>query len=233
MLRDVRTILIFIIMFNLLVTTAITHADELENQRKALELITSFADRNCKEAPIIGKQNSTVIEGEVKASLKSLISKIADLGVKGAGKYKTSEYEGVLQQDLRLAINDTNNCRVQVLNILSKSFIGKNGTTPTKKNNKNNTTAKIGPTKTKTVENTLMRAEPANSGKEDALRKLIADYDKKIEDKKFEINSGIMSFSKDRRNDKSERELRLEKELDTLEANRDLANKKLIELLGR
>lgn len=103
----------------------ITYARELDHERKALGLISDFADKYCKEAPTTGMQRTVEIEGEAKASLSSLISKITDLGIKGAGKYKKSEYNGPLQQDLVHAMSDTNNCRIQVLNVLGEKLLGK------------------------------------------------------------------------------------------------------------
>jgi hypothetical protein len=69
-------------------------ADELEPQRKALELIVTAADQICKDIPL--DQSSLELSGEAKAELTAVLAKLASLGIKGAAEF--SQSQGVLQK---------------------------------------------------------------------------------------------------------------------------------------
>jgi hypothetical protein len=79
------------------VTTA---ADTLETHKKALNIIDDFADRICITVQQTGTSNNAELSGEAKIELNELLKKIANLGIKGAAKFQTSEWKGVLHQDL-------------------------------------------------------------------------------------------------------------------------------------
>lgn len=72
-------------------------------------------------------------------------------------------------------------------------------------------------------------------GKGDEIRRYIQELDKEIEQKKLEIenNPGIALISKDKNNEKSESDIRLEKELEALEVQRTNAKQKLLEILAK
>jgi len=89
-------------------------ATSLEENEKALNTIASFSDRLCKDIPLEGSGDNLGLSGSAKAELKGIVKKLIDLGVEGAIKYQTTEYEGLLQKDLVNAIQAETNCRLQI-----------------------------------------------------------------------------------------------------------------------
>lgn len=104
----------------------------------------------------------------------------------------------------------------------------------------NNVTAvsaqdKTPPQKEKSISVSTKTKAESKSSKGEELKLFIQELDKEIEQKKLEItnNPGLAHISKDKVNDKSESDLRLEKELEGLETQRTLARQRLIETLAK
>src|SRR4051794_21144455 len=76
------------------------HADTFGNQQRALALITDTADRICSVVRDRGEASSSEVQGEVRAQLNGLASRLADVGVNGAGSISNGRYEGVLRGQL-------------------------------------------------------------------------------------------------------------------------------------
>jgi hypothetical protein len=55
------------------------------------------------------------VSGKAQAELPELLKKIANLGFEGAVKYQTSDYNGVLRQDLAGQFNSFRDCKIKVL----------------------------------------------------------------------------------------------------------------------
>lgn len=98
-------------------------ADDLENQQKALNTISNFAEKLCKYPPLAGNESKYELSGEAKAELSKVLKKVADLGVKGAAKYQASDYEGLLQKDLANVVKDSSNCKMEVWRDLKDRLI--------------------------------------------------------------------------------------------------------------
>src|SRR5262249_5246128 len=62
------------------------------------------------------------------AKVGGLIGKIADLGISGAAQYQSARSIGVLQQDLKDAIQNGNSCKLEVFKTLEHDLI--RGRTP-------------------------------------------------------------------------------------------------------
>lgn len=98
-------------------------AQDLAGQQKALQLITEAARSLCESAPQKGSSNSLELSGAAKAKLNGTVSKLADLGIEGAAKYQSREYEGVLQNEVAGLIQQTTNCRLEVFRTLQAKLI--------------------------------------------------------------------------------------------------------------
>jgi hypothetical protein len=102
-------------------------ADDLETQARALKVIRETAADICNTVAQEGTSQLLELSGNVKAKLGGAVAKIADLGIEGAGKYRTEEFKGLLQQELATAIKDNANCRLEVLKLLQEKMLIKRG----------------------------------------------------------------------------------------------------------
>jgi hypothetical protein len=110
----------FVVLFFM---DGMANADSLEAQQKGLNVILDFADRLCTTIPLTGGANNLELSGQAKAELSALLKKIANLGLEGAAKYQTSEWQGVLQQDLAGQLNSSRNCKVEVFKDLKDRLL--------------------------------------------------------------------------------------------------------------
>jgi hypothetical protein len=93
------------------------------DQQKALDAITLTADRICNVVKMEGSAQNEKVSGQVKAELNGLAKRLADLGVSGSAEMDTSEYHGLLQQDLTLALKDNAACKQHVFDKLSDKLL--------------------------------------------------------------------------------------------------------------
>lgn len=101
-----------------------TPADEtLTRQKAALDVIRDFADNFCKTVPLTGKSDSVEASGEAKAKLSNLLKKLADLGIEGAVKYKSEEWQGPLRESLSGILKENQNCRLEIWKDLQSKLI--------------------------------------------------------------------------------------------------------------
>jgi hypothetical protein len=121
--RNIFGIFSTIIVCLLVVFDMYVYADDFDREKQALSIISDFADKLCRDASVAGKQKTSEIKGEAKVSMNTLISKIADLGFKGATNYQYSEYEGLVQKDLKDTFKNTNDCRIQVFKELKEKLL--------------------------------------------------------------------------------------------------------------
>jgi hypothetical protein len=87
---------------------------DLESQKAALDVIAGFAGKLCNNIPLEGSGEDIELSGSARAELNSLVKKIADIGIEGAGKYKALQYQGVLQRDLAKILSDNKDCKLEV-----------------------------------------------------------------------------------------------------------------------
>lgn len=114
-----------IVILFLLYLIPSAHADELDRQQKALTIISDFAEKICSDVSLKGSSGSAELSGKVKAQLKGVVNKVADLGFESAAKYQKSNYEGLLQSDLVTALKDNKSCKLQIWNDLKDKLLSK------------------------------------------------------------------------------------------------------------
>jgi hypothetical protein len=100
------------------------NADTLEAEKEILKTIGDFAERICSNVPLKGSSNTVELEGSAKVELSGLLKKMAALGIQGAAKYQESQFQGLLQKDLRAAMRDSNDCKLKVANTLMGKLLG-------------------------------------------------------------------------------------------------------------
>lgn len=99
-------------------------AEPTYDQRKqALDLIANFADRFCKDIPLEATADSLELSGQAKAQLHGIVRKLAGLGIEGAGQYQSSEYQGLLQEDIVEGLRYSMDCRLQIWKDLKSTFL--------------------------------------------------------------------------------------------------------------
>lgn len=98
-------------------------AADLKNAEKALNIISDFADKLCQSPPLQGTTQGVELSGKAKAELDEVVRKIVDLGIEGAGKYQSSQYQGVLQNDLANLLKESTQCRREVWKDLKDKLI--------------------------------------------------------------------------------------------------------------
>jgi len=96
-----------------------------EINAQQMQLIIDTATNICNTVPIKGHATSTEVSGAAKAELPTILKKLTDAGLEGAGKYSSVEYEGVLQKDLATALQANADCKLKVLQLLvGKVLVG-------------------------------------------------------------------------------------------------------------
>jgi hypothetical protein len=101
--------------------------ESLQAKQQALDIISMFADRFCKEISFGGSGNNIELSGNAKAELNGVIKRLADIGIDGAAKYQKSEYLGLLQKDLLEGYKSNTDCRLHVWDDLNHKFFGAGG----------------------------------------------------------------------------------------------------------
>jgi hypothetical protein len=99
------------------------HAQSLEAQAKALDLIATFADRMCNIVRLAGTSQNLKVTGDVKAQLSGLIKQLADIGISGAADFTTDQYEGFLRADLAAAVEHNAECKLKLFDKLQEKMI--------------------------------------------------------------------------------------------------------------
>ncbi|WP_095158787.1 hypothetical protein [Pseudomonas sp. Irchel 3E13] len=95
-----------------------------------LDAIANFAERICSTPEAKGNSQTTELSGAAKAELKGLVKKVVDLGIDGAAKYESKEYEGVLQQDLAPLISKSTTCKESISQKLIDKLVTDASITP-------------------------------------------------------------------------------------------------------
>jgi hypothetical protein len=99
-------------------------ADAFTDQTAALDVIKKAAEDFCYQIEQHGSRSSAEISGEASASLNAAIAKLADLHIKGVGKYETEESRGVLQKDLATVLKSSIDCKRDVFDTLANKMLG-------------------------------------------------------------------------------------------------------------
>jgi hypothetical protein len=88
-----------------------------------LGAIGEAADRICVPVAQSGHTTQTTAHGDVKAGLSWLAKKLADVGITGTAEIASTEYEGVLQDQLAAALGDIRQCKLKVFDSLQKKLL--------------------------------------------------------------------------------------------------------------
>jgi uncharacterized protein YecT (DUF1311 family) len=92
--------------------------DDLARQARALVMIAETANSICFSVSQSGRQNATSLSGESTAKLNDTSAKVAELNVKGSGQITSADYQGVFQGELSSALNNSQNCKKSVFDVL-------------------------------------------------------------------------------------------------------------------
>ena len=99
-------------------------AQDLEAQTKALRAISAFAAETCGNSLALeGTATNLELSGDVKAQLQGLVARVADLGMTGAGKYKSDAFKNVLHEQLAEALKDNATCKLKVFELLQEKMV--------------------------------------------------------------------------------------------------------------
>lgn len=99
--------------------------EDLDRQQKALNIISEFADKLCKEIPLKHEAAKIELDATAKAELKGVAKKVVGLGFDAAAKYTNSKESGILERDLVKALADNRDCRMQVWTDLNKKLLSR------------------------------------------------------------------------------------------------------------
>jgi hypothetical protein len=99
-------------------------ADELANQLAAIEVITKAAGDICYTVEQQGSRKEIRLSGDASAELDSVIRKVIDLGIKGAGAYTNEQHKGVLQEELATTLQHSMDCKKDVFDNLVNRVLG-------------------------------------------------------------------------------------------------------------
>jgi hypothetical protein len=103
-----------------IVNSSSVHA---QNGAQVLSEISDFADRICGSVSKSGDATSVRVRGEVKAELEGLAKRLANLGISGSGEVTSNKYEGVVQEQLPMALNDVRQCKLSIFEALKPLII--------------------------------------------------------------------------------------------------------------
>jgi hypothetical protein len=121
---NLRCAFICIVVSTSLLPETFAMADDLDRQERALKIIRETAADICNTIAQEGGSELVELSGNVKAKLGGAVAKIADLGIEGAGKYRTEQFKGPLQQEVAKAVKDNATCRLEVLRLLQEKMLG-------------------------------------------------------------------------------------------------------------
>lgn len=105
-----------------IVTLPLSQNSRADATSDSLDVIAKFADRLCQTVPIEVTTAGTQLSGEARAELAGVVRKLADIGIKGAAKYTTTNSKNVLQGDLAKVLQESRQCRKEVWNDLKDKF---------------------------------------------------------------------------------------------------------------
>lgn len=98
---------------------------DVDQAKKALDLIAEFSSSICGTPPLEGTSTDAALSATGRVALSSLLRKLAQLRIDGVAKYQSSDYEGLLQKDLVTSFKDARACRMTVFADLSDRLFPK------------------------------------------------------------------------------------------------------------
>jgi hypothetical protein len=98
--------------------SAPSQAQDIAAQQAALKDIRETAAEICYTIPLAGEHRDVHLTGEADGQLAGVISRLANLGIKGAGQFNDGEYRGVLREQLAATVKDSSDCKRDVFKLL-------------------------------------------------------------------------------------------------------------------
>jgi hypothetical protein len=89
----------------------------------ALTAIADTADRICGIITTQGETGSNKVQGDIHAELNGLARRLATIGGSGKMDITSSNYQGLLQQDLSPTLKDIRECKLKVLQQLQAAVL--------------------------------------------------------------------------------------------------------------
>jgi hypothetical protein len=105
--------------------TTLAQTDAEVSRHRVLEDIAWMANQTCTKAATGGSTQNVEVSASVQADLDNLLRKLAKLGVGAAASYKTEKHEGVLVGEVLAAAKVSNDCKLNVTNMLADRFLPK------------------------------------------------------------------------------------------------------------
>jgi hypothetical protein len=90
----------------------------------ALKMITDTAAEICESVPLEQTASGNTLSADAQAKLGGLVGRIVGLGLSGTAQYHSERSTGVLQKDLASALQNSNNCKLNVFQTLERDLIG-------------------------------------------------------------------------------------------------------------
>lgn len=90
---------------------------------EALKLIVETAKELCQQVPLEQARTGTTLNADLNAKIGGAVGKLVDMGFAGAANSSQESSKGILQKDLVAAIQDGNNCKLKVLEILKEKLL--------------------------------------------------------------------------------------------------------------
>ena len=106
------------------------NAQTAKPDKQSLDMIADFAERICSDVPLEGSSSNLELSGSAESNLNGLLKNLGSLGIEGAAKYGQNQFKGLLQKDLRAAIQDQTLCRLKVADTLISKLLGDAPTAP-------------------------------------------------------------------------------------------------------
>jgi hypothetical protein len=92
--------------------------DQLEFQRRILFVIAETVGRICYTVEQQGREAGIALSLETGSQLRDGLTKLAELDVRSAGRYTSTQYQGVLQYELAATLRQTQDCKQAVFDKL-------------------------------------------------------------------------------------------------------------------
>jgi hypothetical protein len=102
---------------------SLPHKPALADTPAALAAIADTADRICGIVATQGEAGQSKVQGDIHAELNGLARRLATIGGSGAADLTSSNYQGLLQQDLPTALKDVRECKLRVFEKLQATIL--------------------------------------------------------------------------------------------------------------
>ena len=133
------------LVFRLPIASAGTSPEALLKEEEVFTVVGGEAEHICGSVSEIGSNRTIDWSAELEeGGLPEAIRRLVGLGVSGAAKFQSSEWTGVLQKDLALALQDTRDCKQHVFDTMTRKLFPTDATADANRTIAIDTVTKIG-----------------------------------------------------------------------------------------